>query len=235
MESVSLVDMLDNELGRISKRKTRLDNTSKFDPHTTKLDQVCNNLVNNAVTINDGILDDIACKKSEITIPYLKDINSDENNENDFIECRIFDKRKTFTDFNEYVKSKYGYVNQGIQELSRLMMDAVAAQPQLQQQATTTITFNGKTKLATLVVKRFAKISKEIEKHQSHMFRSDELKKIISDALDKPDERTIRAYLESLKNYAKRNQGMYASYEYLYNMHGFKDTVSRLREQRGLA
>lgn len=232
MESVSLVDMLDNKLERISKHKTKLDNTKEFDPYTTKLDQVYSNLVSNATTINNRVLDSVVAEKLDIDSPPLININSNENDEENIIPCRVFGKKKIFAEFNEYVKSKYGDVRLGYQELSRLMMDAIDSHSQKQQ--TTTITFKGKTKLRTFVLKQFARISKEIDNNSSHMFKSDELKKIIYDALDKPDTRTIKAYLESLKNYAKRNKGMCASYEYLYNMHGFKDTVSRLLEERGL-
>ena len=233
MESVSSVNLLDNKLKIISKHETRLNNTSKFDPYTTKLDQVHSNLVSNATAINNRVLDSIVAEKSDIDIPPLVNIYSTENDEETVMSCRVVGKRKIFAEFNEYVKSKCGDVRLGYQELSRLMMDAMGSYYQKQQQATT-ITFKGKTKLRTFVLKQFARISKEIDNNSSHLFKSHELKKIIYDALDKPDDRTVRAYLESLKNYAKYNKGMYASYEYLYNMRGFKDTVSRLLEERGL-
>lgn len=234
METVTSSCTLDNELTKIAKNKIKLDKTSSWESSDTKRDQVSKNIINNAITMHDIMLHNVMFKQFELTYPFIRNIESNENNENEFVTCRIVGKRKTLSDFNKYVESKCGGLDKVDHEIDRLMDNSITAHFQLQQQpATTTIVFNGRTELKPLVVKRLAKIGDEINKRDSPMLKLNELEQIIRVALNNPDVRTAKNYLECLKEYAKRTNGVYAVYEYAYNLKGFKDAISKLLEKQG--
>jgi hypothetical protein len=66
--------------------------------------------------------------------------------------------------------------------------------------------------------------------YESVVFTNNDLNEIISNILDKPDERTSKAYYECLLDYSKQIGGVKGGmFEVRFNMRGFLETVQSLQ------
>lgn len=230
MSTISLYNELDLELTKAFNQNIKLDNTNSWESIKTKQDQVYNNIINNAIRIEDDALDEFIEKQLEQRIPFIWNVDSNSNNENEPIVCRIICRRKEFADFSRYVHSKYGESFYANKELADIISQIASDYFAKQQSATMIkIVFKGREQIPPFVLKRLSKIANEIDNHNSVMFSDFELNQIIKNVLDNPDKRTARDYLACLIDYAKQNGGnRMTMFEAFYNMRGFRVAVSKL-------
>lgn len=207
-------------------QKTILNNTNSYDSIKTKKNQVFNNIINNAWVLYNNIINNKIEEEIDNRFYSFYDIEYNDHNENEQVMVKVISNRKTLTDFSKYVKSKYGNSIYANIEFEKILNSITKNYFENQQQTTTkTIRFNGR-KPKTFVLKRLEQIAITLDSHDSVIFTNNELKQIIFDILDNPDERTAKAYYECMIDYAKQQDGVISGmYEVKFNMRGFSDTV----------
>ena len=217
----------------ILNQEVELDNTNSWDSSELINKQVGNNLIKNSWVLYNNIINNRIEKEIDNRVPYIEDIECNEYNENEYIISKIVFKRKTFVDFKNYVISKYGNTNHINLELFNILDKTSKEYFEKQQQTTTkTINYNGR-KPKTFVLKRLETIGKMLSEYDTVIFSNIELKQIIKDALDNPDDRTINLYYDCMIDYAKQNGRIRSGmYEVRLNMRGFLETVRNIRDEK---
>lgn len=224
--------LLSVDVKEIFNQKIKLDNTSNYDSIQDKNKQVCNNLIKNANSIYENIINNIIDEQIDKQIPYINSIESNEYNENEAVLCRILLRRKTIDDFNRYIISEFGENRFAYKGLMDVINKFTENYFQKQQQATTiNIIFKGR-KPKLFVLKRLTKIAEELDIETSVMFTQRRLKEIINIILEDPDPRTAKDYLRCLTDFSKYNAGTSIVYEAIHNMRGFSIAVSKLLEEK---
>jgi hypothetical protein len=210
--------------------KVKLDKTYSSDSLQHKRKQVADNLINNSKVLYNKIMTSNISKEIEKRFENIEDIECNESNENENTIIKVIVNRKSIVNYKKYIISKCENILDINTELSNTLNEVSENYFEKQQQATTkTIKFNNKIP-RTFVLKRLEKIGTMLSSYDSVIFTNNELKQIINEGLDSPDERTVTPYYECLVNYAKeygRIQGGLSVVK--FNMSGFLDAVKNMR------
>jgi hypothetical protein len=214
--------------------KVKLDQTHSYDSKESKRKQVKNNLINNSRVLYNRIMNYNINKEIENRFQSIDNVECNEYNENEEVIIKIIVNRKALSNYKKYVISKCDNIVDINTELSNTLNETSKNYFEKQQQATTkTIRFNNKIP-RTFVLKRLERIGIMLSSYDSVIFTNNELKQIINDVLDNPDDRTIAPYYECLIDYAKENNGVQGGlFEIKFNMRGFLEVVKFTKEQKG--
>jgi hypothetical protein len=220
-----IVDDLD-----YSKHESKLSNTNSNDSNEIKNKQIVDNLINNSRVLYNSLINNKEYNTFENDFYYIHEIEYNAYNENEYVTCKLFMKRKTINDFNNYIISKNGDKRLASLELDNVIDEIVKDYLEKQQQTTTMILeFNGRIP-NKFILKRLKKIAIEVEDEGSVIFSDKRIKQIIKMTLN-PVDRTLQNYIDSLVNFSKQNGKPIMGFDFKkYNLRGFSDTVDRLLE-----
>jgi hypothetical protein len=210
--------------------KVKLDKTYKSDSLQHKRKQVVNNLIENSRVLYNRIMNSNINEVIENRFENIQDVECNEHNENENVVMKVIVNRKSINNYKKYIVSKCEDVLDINTELSNTLNEVSNDYFEKQQQTTTkTVKYNNKTP-RTFVLKRLESIGMMLASSDSVIFTNNELKQIINDVLDNPDERTVKSYYECLTNFAKENGGIQGGlYKVKFNMRGFLDSVKSIR------
>ncbi len=214
-----------------SKCELKLSNTNSNDSNEIKNNQIGDNLIDNSRVLYNSLINNKEYNTFENKFHYIHEIEYNAYNENEYVMCKLFIKRKTINDFNNYIISKNGDKTLASLEFHNVIEDIVKDYLEKQQQTTTMILeFNGRIP-NKLVLKRLKKIAIEVEDKESVVFSDDEIKEMIKIALN-PVDRTLQSYIDCIVNFSMQNgKPILGFWTKKYNLRGFSDTVDRILEE----
>ena len=213
--------------------KVKLDNTKSYDSIKEKNKQVANNIINNSRVLYNNIINNKINEEIDNRIHSIEYIKCNEYNEKEKVKYQSISNRKTISNYLKYVIEKCGDISYASTELNNILDNTAKEYFEKQQQATTrTLNYKGHAP-RTIVLKKLERIGMFMDSYESVVFTNNDLNEIISDVLDRPDERTSKAYYECLLDYSRQIGGLKGGmFEVRFNMRGFSDTVKSIRGKK---